>query len=198
MFVATLLVVFLSACGSVDKIQSDEEVKAKTSDSSSETKKEDSKSDKEKEEAKEKDIWTYYDNAKWSEDFKGLKVSIEKIVVSDNAPGMDDDGNQITTSAVGAKFRIENTTTGKFTTYPDQATLVTSTGEQVEADMFTSDSLGGEIDEGVIKEGDVIFYLNRGHAEDIKWVKLSWMATTGGEADFDSEHKDFEVKLELK
>jgi hypothetical protein len=33
--------------------------------------------------------------------------------------------------------------------------------------MITSENLGGEIDEGVIKEGDVIFYLKRGNADKI-------------------------------
>ncbi|MED4991016.1 hypothetical protein [Parageobacillus toebii] len=43
-------------------------------------------------------------------------------------------------------------------------------------DMLVSDPLGGEIDKGVIKEGDVIWYLQRGNAEKIEWIKLKWTA----------------------
>ena len=46
--------------------------------------------------------------------------------------------------------------------------------QQVEADMWQSDDLGGEIHEGVIKEGNIFFYLERGEAESIEWVKLTW------------------------
>jgi len=104
----------------------------------------------EKEEPSE--IWTYYDNAKWSEDFAGLKTEIQKVVVTDIAPTVEDENAKA--SAVGVKFLIENTTDHMFTTYPDQAILITSTGEQIDMpDMWISDHIGGDIHEGVIKEG---------------------------------------------
>lgn len=148
-----------------------------------------------------KDIWTYYNDAKWSEDFNGLKMEIQKVVASDKGPKIE--GGQIKenefNSYVGVKFKMENTTKGKFTAYPDQAKLVTSTGEQIEiANMFLSDHLGGEIDEGVIKEGNVIWQLKRGHAEDISWVKIEWGAHVGGDTEFDKPRKEFSVKLDLK
>ena len=191
--VGVSLALLLSACGNeVSTIKQDdnEKAKAKTEETSA--------SSSEKKDESSSDIWTYYDNAKWSDNFNGLKTEIQKVVVSDKAPGMDDDGNDIKTSAVGAKFKIENTTDGKFTTYPDQATLVTSTGEQVDADMYISDSLGGEIDKGVIKEGDVVFYLDRGEAHKITWVKLKWDVHTGADDDLDGESKTYEVELKLK
>ncbi len=43
-----------------------------------------------------------------------------------------------------------------FDTYPDQATMVVE-GQQIEAEMFLSDSIGGEILSGVTKEGIVTF-----------------------------------------
>ena len=180
----------LTACGEVDEISTSDEEKAKP--------KTEEKTEVKKEEKKE-DIWTYYNDATWEEDYKGLKAKIQKVVVSDEAPRINDNGEEVKSSAVGVKFQIENTTDGKFSTYPDQATLVTSTGEQVEADMSVSDNLGGEIDKGVVKEGDVIFYLERGAAEEITWVKLSWNAREGAEDDFSyDEMKDYEVELKLK
>lgn len=151
-----------------------------------------------KETEKEKDIWTYYENATWEDDFKGLKTTIQKVVVSNEVPRMNDEGEEIESSAVGVKFKLENTTEGKFTTYPNQATLVTSTGEQVDADLWVSEDIGGEIDKGVIKEGNVIFYLERGEADKIEWVKLSWTGNTGGDTDADVEYKEWETEMQLK
>ena len=186
----------LGACNDVDTIQQseDEKAKAKVGENAKTT-----NEDKQQNRKKKEDIWTYYENATWSDNFKGLKTTIQKVVVSDKAPGYDEEGNEITTSAVGVKFQIENTTEGKFTTYPDQAVLVTSTGEQIDMpDMIVSDHIGGEIDKGVIKEGDVIWYLQRGNAEKIEWIKLKWSARVGGEDTLDGERKEYEVELKLK
>lgn len=158
-------------------------------------------SDKKEKKEKEEDIWTYYEDADWTGKWEGLNFNIQKIVVSDKAPRINDDGKEEPSSAVGMKIQVENTTTDKiYTTYPDQATLVTSTGEQVEAETYLSDDVGGEIHEGVIKEGNVIFYLDRGKAEEIKWVKLTWSNSyEDPNGDYDKDlYFDQEVKLELK
>ncbi|WP_137744306.1 hypothetical protein [Robertmurraya siralis] len=194
-FLVLLLIGFLAACGNdVDNIQQseDEKTKAKT---------ENSDDNSQEEQAKEEDIWTYYEDATWEGTWEGLKFNIQKVVVSDEAPGLDDDGNEITTSAVGVKMVVENTTTDKvYNTYPDQATLVTSTGEQVDADMIYSDHLGGEIHEGVIKEGDIIFYLDRGEAESIEWIKLTWSSDySDPDGNYENDkYEETEVKLDLK
>lgn len=95
---------------------------------------------------------------------------------------------------------MNNTTTGKFTTYPDQAVLVTSTGEQIDMpNVMASDNIGGEIDEGVKKEGNLIWYLKRGNAKDIKWIKLTWNVHEGDESDVLNENrKEYEIKIPLK
>jgi hypothetical protein len=198
MMIPLFMLFLLGACSDVDTIQQseDEKAKAKVGENAN---KESTNEDKQQNQKKKEDIWTYYENATWSDNFKGLKTTIQKVVVSDKAPGYDEEGNEITTSAVGVKFQIENTTEGKFTTYPDQAVLVTSTGEQIDMpDMIVSDHIGGEIDKGVIKEGDVIWYLQRGNAEKIEWIKLKWSAHVGGEDELDGEMKEYEVELKLK
>lgn len=170
-----------------------EKAEAKTDENSNEGKK--------KKDEKSEDIWTYYEDANWEGTWEGLKFNIQKAVVSDKAPQLNDKGEEEIGSAVGVKMQVENTTADqKYTTYPDQATLVTSTGEQVEADLFVSDDLGGEIHEGVIKEGNVIFYLKRGKAEEIKWIKLTWSNSyTDPNGDYEKDkHFEQEVKLELK
>jgi hypothetical protein len=197
-FGVVFLMVLLAACGAdsakeeLDKNDSNKAV-AKTGDEASKAKEDQGSEEKEKSE----DIWTYYDNAKWSDNYNGLKLEVQKVVVSDIAPTMEDENAKA--SAVGVKFRMENTTEGKFTFYPDQAVLVTSTGEQIDMpDMFVSDDLGGEIDKGVIKEGNIIWYLERGNAESIEWIKMSFTGHQGDDENFEAESKEYEFEIKLK
>ena len=181
-----LMTIVLAACsgtegakGELEKNDTNKaEAKVNTSDKEDEKPKEEPEADD-----SDKEIWTYYDDATWSGEFNGLQIEIQKVVVSDSAPTTEDE--DANASAVGVKFRIENTTENKFTTYPDQAVLITSTGEQIDMpDMWISDSVGGDIHGGVIKEGDVIWYLERGHAEDVEWIKLEWNANDESEEDY--------------
>ncbi|WLR41656.1 hypothetical protein LC087_12345 [Bacillus carboniphilus] len=193
--VLSLSTVACSESAATDELEKNDKEKseAKTGDDATPV------SDDDKEKAKEDDIWTYYEDATWSDDFKGLKMEIQKIFVTNEAPS-DDDPDALT-SAVGMKFKLENTTDGKFTTFPDQAVLVTSTGEQIEMTAFWgTDDVGGEIDKGVIKEGNVIWNLQRGEADKIEWVKINFDAQTG---DYDTpydeiEQNDYEIELQLK
>ncbi|MBY0144275.1 hypothetical protein [Neobacillus niacini] len=192
-----ILLFALTGCGAdkaTDELEKNDKKKAEAKVEESADKETDAATSEEK---KSEDVWTYYDNAKWSDNFNGLKLDVEKVVVSDIAPTMEDENAKA--SAVGVKFKMENTTEGKFTVYPDQAVLVTSTGEQIDMpDMFVSDSIGGEIDKGVIKEGNIIWYLERGHAADITWIKMSFNGRVGAEDQFDGESKDFEFEIKLK
>lgn len=199
LYLGLLLSLFLVACGGVDKIESEKADAKVGEDATPLNNYEEDKEADETDKADPDDIWTYYNDATWEGDFNGLRTEIQKVVVTEKAPTLEDEDAEV--SAVGVKFLVENTTDGKFTTYPDQATLVTSTGEQVEADLLLSDNLGGDIHEGVIKEGDVIFYLERGEAESIEWIKLEWTSTDIGleeDGDYDNAYQTEEVKLELK
>lgn len=122
----------------------------------------------------------------WSDDFMGLKTEIQSV--------------SLLGDSVIVKFRLENTTDQKFTASPDQARLVTSTGEQIEFnDLNLSDNtLSGEIHKGVIKEGNVGWNLKRGQADEIEWIILEWSSRSGGTNDYDVERKNYEVELELK
>jgi hypothetical protein len=198
---AAILILALTGCGTdkaTEELDKNDKSKAEAKVEDQATKPEDKETDAAtSEDEKAEDVWTYYDNAKWSDNYNGLAMEIQKAVVSDIAPTPDDENAK--TSAVGVKFRMENTTDGKFTFYPDQAVLVTSTGEQIDMpDMFVSDSIGGEIDKGVIKEGNIIWYLERGHAADIEWIKLSFSGHQGDEDNFEAEIKEYEIELKLK
>lgn len=197
LFISALAIILLVACGedpAKSELNANDTDKAKAK-VGAEVEKEEPKEDKTVE-----DIWTYYEDAKWTEDFNGLKLDIQKVVVTDKAPTAEDENAKV--SAVGVKFRVENTSDHMFTAYPDQAVLVTSTGEQIDMpDMWISDDVGGDIHEGVIKEGNVIWYLERGQAEAIEWIKLEWLATDTAledANDYENAYKTFSVKLDLK
>jgi len=192
LFFIFILIGILSACSSqTTKINGNDSSNIKTATKS------DNNADKTTKEEK-KDLWTYYNGTTWTDDYNGFKTTIEKVTVTDKAPA--EDGSDEKESAVGVKVKLDNTTNNKFTTYPDQAVLVTSTGEQIDnSSLIATDDLGGEIDEGVKREGDVIWYLqNKGTAKDIKWIKLKWDIHQGGEEDLEAPTKEYEVKLELK
>ncbi|OOM75355.1 hypothetical protein CLPUN_33010 [Clostridium puniceum] len=187
-----LISINLVACG--NSKSTDSAIKADTAKSDSSSKSDTTKSDS----SSKDDVWTYFNGTTWSDDYNGLKLEIEKAVTTDKAPAQD--GSDKKASAVGVKLKLTNNTKEKFCTYPDQAVLVTSTGEQIDLpSLLASDNLGGEIDEGVTKEGNIIWYLKKdGTAKDITWIKLSWDTRKGAEDKFDEPIKKYEIKLELK
>ncbi|WP_158530499.1 hypothetical protein [Paenibacillus larvae] len=149
----------------------------------------------------EDDIWTRYDNAKWVDDFKGLKSEIVGVAVSDKAPDFKDSTKTI--SVVALVFNLENTTNEKFTTYPDLSRLVTSTGEQLEKPTQVIDEsgfadIGGEIEKGVKKVATLVWELKKSKAADIEWIKLQWDTRPGSEYDTKEKRKTYEVELKLK
>jgi hypothetical protein len=199
---STFLLIAMPACGTdsaTEELNQNDTEKAEAKTGDEATPAEETSEEKTEEDGltNKDDIWTYFDNAKWSDDYNGLKMEVQKVVVTDKAPTVEDENANA--SAVGVKFNMENTTDGKFTFYPDQAVLVTSTGEQIDMpDMWVSDSIGGEIDKGVIKEGYIIWYPERGNAEAIEWIKMSFSGHQGDEDDFEAELKEYEFEIKLK
>ncbi|EEG77075.1 hypothetical protein [Dethiobacter alkaliphilus] len=134
------------------------------------------------------------------EEWNGLKTEILGLGIASGVESawQEEDNSDV----VYVKFRIENTRddgAGHFTTYPDQATLITSTGEQLEADMFESDNIGGDLYEGVIKDGIVFWVLERGAPFDISWVRLKWNSYDEAEdVDFDKWATDHDVRIEIE
>lgn len=136
--------------------------------------------------------WTVI-NLSINEEWKGLLVEVLGIAWIKQAHE-DLDGNLH--DVVTVNFRIQNTrTNGKFTVYPDQGTLVTSTGEQVNANLWESDSIGGELYEGVTKEGVVIWTLEKGRVDSITWVRIIFSAYDDSAGSFSS--KEFDIRIDL-
>ena len=188
--------ILFTACSNIDKT-SENETKAKTGEEQTPNK------EIKKEEAKKaaEDIWVKYKGINAVDTgLKGIKITLADVAVTDNAE-VEEEGKTVNKSVVAVHMLVENTTADKvFNVYPDQATLTTSTGEQVEIETWDSDDIGGEINEGVIKEGDIFFYLKRGHAEEINWIKLTFSGDyTDPSGNYDKDiYHDYAMKVNLK
>lgn len=68
------------------------------------------------------------------------------------------DGKEAVT-VVAMNVSVENTIDDTVNFHPNQATLVTNTGEQVTADLWYSEDVGGEFLGKVRKEGNVLFFV---------------------------------------
>jgi Domain of unknown function (DUF4352) len=99
----------------------------------------------------------------------GVQFNIEVVGATEDLGATmggeaDYDGKQ----AIIVDVVLKNTGDKDYNVYPDQGTLVLSTGEQVEADMILSESVGGELYKGGTKKGTVFFVLS--DTADVKEV----------------------------
>jgi len=83
--------------------------------------------------------------------------------------------------------------------YPTQATLSTSDGQQVDADMSDSDDFDGELDSGTQTDGNVYFLLPKlDDVSDLTSIRLKWSADYDtDDMDDDDAYKDFDATLQL-
>ena len=136
-------------------------------------------------------------SASFSEDWKGLTTNINKVVIvelTDDEIEMQGLENKY---AVQIYFRISNNSDMDFSTYPDQSTLVIE-GQQIEAEMFLSDSIGGEILSGVTKEGIVTFSVPKiEDVSNVSNIRLKWSASYDTDNYDDDSYKDFDVTFDL-
>ncbi len=136
-------------------------------------------------------------SANFSEDWNGLTTNINKVVIvelSDDEIEMQGLENKY---AVQVYFEITNNSDMDFDTYPDQATMVVE-GQQIEAEMFLSDSIGGEILSGVTKEGIVTFSVPKiEYVSNVSNIRLKWSASYDTENYDEDNYKDFDVTFDL-
>ncbi|MGJ9384294.1 hypothetical protein [Salipaludibacillus sp. CF4.18] len=92
-------------------------------------------------------------------------------------------------------LNVENTSDEDITFYSGQATIATSTGEQIEADMFLSDHIDGEMMSGINANGTFFFVLENSNAEDVESVRLTWDAPT--DADWETIGEDVDIEVEF-
>ena len=143
-------------------------------------------------------------------DDSGVNQTVTEVSVFDNMTDVvksygqsdlvvnDENKDKVT---VVVDFEIKNNNKFMISTYPTQAKFVTNTGEQVEADMFASESFDGDIYEGVTKGGHVLFKLEKTPIDDLKSFKMIWSTShdNGTPDDYnDDYYKDNELEIVLK
>ncbi|HGZ2521546.1 TPA: DUF4352 domain-containing protein, partial [Enterococcus faecalis] len=115
-------------------------------------------------------------NVSFSEDWQGLKTSISKVVIAELSKSEMENQKLENRYVAQVYFKIENTSDKDFNVYPDQGTLVIE-GQQIDADMWFSDDLGGEILHGVTKEGMVTFSIPKiSNVDNVPNIRLIWRA----------------------
>lgn len=102
--------------------------------------------------------------------------------------------NQDTVTVVTINMTAKNSTEDTISFYPDQATLVTDTGQQVEADLWYSGSVGGDFLGAVTMEDDVVWILK--HDENIK--NLTLHVSGPHDENFETIAEDFKLEVPLQ
>lgn len=137
-------------------------------------------------------------NVSWSDnEWSGLHYSIDKVSIL-KLDGYEDYSENKYEGYVLVHFSIDNTERD-ISTFPEQATLVTSNGEQSEGD-YALENWAGEIMKGVKKEGYGAYPLkNLDNVEDINSLRLQFYGSYDTD-DFDdtNAHHDYDITLELK
>ncbi|WP_214777940.1 DUF4352 domain-containing protein [Exiguobacterium sp. s22] len=85
------------------------------------------------------------------------KVQTSRLTVAEAYRDSFDGQEEVT--VVAMNMIVENTVDETMSFHPNQATLVTNTGEQVSSDLWFSDDVGGEFLGKVKKEGNVLFFV---------------------------------------
>ena len=91
------------------------------------------------------------------------KVQTLRLQVASDFRFMFDEKKEVT--IVSFNVIVENTSDDTVSFHPNQARLVTNTGEQVDADLIISEDVGGEFLGKVKKEGGVLFQVESMPAE---------------------------------
>lgn len=117
-------------------------------------------------------------------------IQLANLEVAEDYKEMFDNKDKVTVITV--EMKAENTTDETISFYPDQATLTTDTGDQQDADMLLSDSVGGDFFGKVNKEGNVIFIV-KSPAEEIGEINL----IISGSHDEEFENQGEDVKLTI-
>ncbi|WP_197046744.1 LptM family lipoprotein [Oceanobacillus salinisoli] len=126
-----------------------------------------------------------------------MEISILGVQTADLEPSESygeffDNKDKVTIVTVAMK--AENTSEDTISMYPNQATLTTNAGDQVDADLWLSDSVGGEFFGPTKKEGEVIFQLDT-PAEEIESIKL--IISGAHDENFETVGEDLQIEIEL-
>jgi flagellum-specific peptidoglycan hydrolase FlgJ len=205
LMLALVLSLVLTACGSESSSEDKDSAKADDNASTQDEEKDKAKN-KEKKEAdskeetveseigklmianKKKDMNKLVENGPMKLTITGIQSAT--LEPSDNYKELFDNKDKLTIITIGMK--VENTSEETVSFHPNQATLTTNAGDQVEAELILSADIGGDFFGPTKKEGEVIFTLDT-PAKDISEIKL--IINGASNENLDSLGEDIELPL---
>src|SRR5690625_5263525 len=120
------------------------------------------------------------------------KVQLSELEISSDYVSMFDGKEEV--SLITFEMRAENTSDKDLSFYPDQSTMTTSSGEQVEAVYMLNEPVGGDFFGEVWKEGNVSFAIDT-PLEELEHITL--IIAPGHDDDYDNLGKQEKLKIEL-
>jgi len=195
--VTILSALLLAACSGDEAETKEVEVtETETANSANEDVQEEAQEESEVSESEIGKMTTIYQNKELNTPIESgtAKATLSKIRYATLEPSPDyksmfNEEDIVTLITIEAT--AENTVDSNVNFYLDQATLVTDTGQQVDADIWLSDSVGGEFLGAVKKEGNIQWILK--HDENIKKVTLH----ISGASDNDFNRLSEDLKVEI-
>jgi len=145
-----------------------------------------------------KDFKLSFSDNSWN----AASVQINKVSILKLKPFKNDDSAKTNVQGF-IIIHMSVTPNRDITTYPDQGTLVTSDGQQIDAQLSTvegyKENWAGDIAKGVKKDGDIMFPIEKmSDINDIKnlRVKFNGYYDTDNYEDTNANH-DYDMTLEL-
>lgn len=121
-----------------------------------------------------------------------LNAQISHLLIEDADTAEYFGGDDL--ALVSFEVEVSNNSEDTNMIYPDQGTIVTNAGDQVEADIFMSDSVGGDFLGEVTKTGGV-YFTYEGDPEEITNVR--YIVGSGSDENFDNFSEDLEFSIDF-
>lgn len=134
----------------------------------------------------------------WSDNsWAGTQVSVDKATLVKVDPFKDDGDGKTYSGIVVVHFKI--TAARDISIFPSQGTLITSDGQQAEADSYDSDSFDGDIGKGVTKDGYVAWELEKmDDPKAIKTLRIKFDASyETDDLDDDNAYKTYDFTISI-
>ncbi|WP_029333000.1 DUF4352 domain-containing protein [Exiguobacterium oxidotolerans] len=191
----------LAGCGEESATEPNTEAKAEDKTEAAAPEKTEAvkeESNVEKTEAGEKT--TYFTNKAVGEkttlgpiNFSVNKIQTSRLKVANAYKEAFGDKDEVTLVVVDVT--AENTSDDTINFHPNQATITTNTGEQVDAEIFLSDEVGGEFIGKVKKEGN-IFFVAQSDPKEITSIK--YIVDGPSDANFENLAERYTVEIPTK
>lgn len=133
----------------------------------------------------------------WSDSsWAGVQTSIDNINVGKFDGDYEDSDGTTLQGLIGVHFNVSSPDYD-VKIYPNQGTLTTNDGQQIDADIYESDDVGGDLLKGAKKDGWVYFFIpNMQNATDITSVRIIFTGNNYGDDDFAYDtHKDYDTGI---